>query len=249
MDKANTNRIRNRLRELCRHPRDGIQTVCRWKENEPGFFPAASGFAANPQPPVRTMMLGNNFGDADYYEDFMAGRKRDVKGKTWINLQRLLRRVDKPQLSEENCFYTNGFMDLMPKGMLGMTPGAKDKTYRSDCLEILKEQMREQQPASVICLGGEARELLSQCSHELAVSWKGQSLKDIDADGLQIVTAVLDGVALPVTVAALLHPSMRHGNLHRRRYLDVSGLHFANNEAEVKVLRRVAELMPALETI
>ncbi len=188
------------------------------------------------------MMLGKNFGDADYYEDFMAGRKRDVEGKTWINLQTLLRQVDRPQLSEGNCFYTNGYMDLMPKGMLGMTPGAKDKTYRSDCLEILKEQLREQQPASVVCLGRGARELLSQCSHELAASWKpGQSLTAIDASGLQIVTTVLDGVALPVTVAALLHPSMRHGmNLTRRRYL-----HFANNEAEVQVLRRVAELMPA----
>src|SRR5438552_15793898 len=73
---------------------------------EPGFFPVASGFAPNWKPPLRTMMLGNNFGTETYYHEFLNGRLRDIEGKTWKNLEGLLGCVDRPELTMQNCFFT-----------------------------------------------------------------------------------------------------------------------------------------------
>jgi len=211
---------------------------------EPGFFPVASGFSPNSKPPLRTMMMGNNFGDEKYYDDFLNGRLRDIEGKTWKNLERLLWRVDRPQLTAQNCFFTNAYMDLMPsgKGMTGTTPGAKNQRFIDASRRFLGVQLVKLQPWAIVCLGKQARDLLARCSPDLLLRWRNRTLISLDQSGLQIVeNLTIDGMQSDVIIALLLHPSRRNGkNLSRRRYVDQAGHQYENDAAEVEILRRVA---------
>jgi hypothetical protein len=75
----------------------------------------------------------------------------------------------------------------------------------------------------------------------LAAYWTGvDGLGALDAKGVALVSPVwFPGVGHPVTVLALTHPSLRHLNLARRHYHDLSG-----DEAELALLHEALSPAP-----
>ena len=143
------------------------------------------------------------------------------------------------------CFFTNAYMGLRAgSGTTGRFPGARDPEYVSRCQAFLLHQLDAQRPRLLITLGGWVPGFIAPLAPKLA-PWRGaRTMKALD-DAKPLVHGVqFDGsAALPCTVLALTHPSLRGPNVGRRRYGTLNG-----HAAEMAMLREAANASGALHT-
>jgi hypothetical protein len=177
------------------------------------------------------MVVGHDFhSEAGYLESFRAGGERPTL-PTWRNLLEVLEAAG---IAPEKCFFTNLYMGLRAgTATTGVFPGAGDPAFVAHCQGFLIEQLRVQRPALVLSLGVHVPPVLGALSPELAPWTTGRGLRHLDTVGpvrSGVAFRGLDGYR--TTVAALIHPSLRHASLRHRRYRGMSGPH-----AELAMLR------------
>lgn len=223
------------LRTVEPYPR-GVVPV---PERLPGtaFFPGGMGLwhtqdVPPPMPVGGVMVLGHDFYSEAGFRRFAAKRGESTRGPTWRNLLALLERVG---VGPERCFFTNAYMGLREGSQnTGRFPGARDPGFVERCRAFLGKQIRAQEPRLILTLGSHVPAVLAPLSKDLA-PWLGSaSLKALDEAGCQLIP----GARFPpvpgckVTVAALVHPSIRWASVLRRRYAGLEG-----DAAEVAILK------------
>lgn len=202
------------------------------------FFPGGYGlWRPNPKEPLPplpvggTMVLGHDFHSAaGYRASFRLGREPETQ-PTWRNLLALFERAG---IDPRECFFTNVYMGLRAgRATTGPFPGASDTEFVAHCLSFLADQLAAQRPSLVITLGVNVPPLLAQLSEDLA-DWRLEtSIKHLDSTGpLRLVGGFAALPGFHTTVAALIHPSLRHASIRYRRYKNFSG-----DEAEVALLK------------
>ena len=234
-----------------RHPAErlfeGLETVEPYPEgvvpvperlSGTAFFPGGMGLwhpnPEDPLPPMPTggvMVLGHDFYSEAGYRRFLANRGESTRGPTWRNLLALLARVG---VGPERCFFTNAYMGLRAGSEnTGRFPGSRDPGFVGRCRAFLEEQIRAQQPRLILTLGSHVPAVLAPLSEDLTPWLKAASLKALDEAGCPFITAAHFPSIPPsdVTVAALVHPSIRWASVLRRRYKNLSG-----DAAEVRIL-------------
>ena len=210
-------------------------------ERLPGtaFFPGGMGLwhrvSEDPPPPMPTggvMVLGHDFYSEAGYRRFLANRGESTKGPTWRNLLALLARVG---VGPERCFFTNVYMGLRAGSEnTGRFPGSRDPGFVERCRAFLGEQIRTQGPRLILTLGSHVPVVLAPLSEDLTPWLEAKSLKALDEAGCPLIPgARFPSVpGLDVTVASLVHPSIRWASVLRRRYGELSG-----DAAEVSILK------------
>jgi hypothetical protein len=177
------------------------------------------------------MVLGHDFHSAaGYRASLKLGRESETQ-PTWRNLLALLERAG---ITPEHCFFTNVYMGLRAgRATTGPFPGASDETFVAHCLAFLIEQLVLQRPSVVITLGMNVPPLLARISPDLADWGPDASIKRLDAIGPLRSEVQFTGIpAFSTTVAALIHPSLRHASIRFRRYRRLVG-----DDAEVAMLK------------
>lgn len=221
------------------HLFEGLKTVEPYPEGVvpvperlPGtaFFPGGLGlWHPNPEEPPPPMpaggviVLGHDFYSEAGYRRFLANRGESTRGPTWRNLLALLARVG---VGPERCFFTNAYMGLRAGSQnTGRFPGAGDLGFVGRCRAFLGEQLRAQKPRLILTLGSHVPAVLAPLSEDLAPWIKAASLKALDEAECPLIPAARFP-SVPdrkVTVAALVHPSIRWASVLRRRYKTLSG--------------------------
>ena len=202
------------------------------------FFPGGYGLwrpdVAAPLPPLPVggvMVLGHDFhSEVGYRESLKRGRESPSQPTWWV----LLALLDRVGIHPAGCFFTNVYMGLRAgRKTTGPFPGAKDSAYVDHCLRFLREQLAAQRPSLVITLGVNVPPLLARLSGDLD-DWGGRTgFEHLDDSGPQRTgVRFLDLPSFSTSVVALLHPSMRHSNIRKRRYRGHVG-----DEAEVAMLK------------
>lgn len=202
------------------------------------FFPGGHGLwgsaAGQPLPPLPTggiMVLGHDFHSESGYEESRRLGGERLTLPTWSNLLRLFETVG---IAPARCFFTNLYMGLRAgTATTGPFPGASDQRFVAHCQAFFLEQLRTQRPALVLTLGVHVPPVIGALSPELASWTAGRGLKHLDAVGPVRTDVTFPGVAdFRTTVAALIHPSLRHASLRHRRYGAATGA-----DAEPAMLR------------
>ena len=203
------------------------------------FFPGGMGLwhpepeSFPPRMPIGgVMVLGHDFYSEAGFQRFAAIRGESTRGPTWRNLLALLARVG---IGPERCFFTNAYMGLRAGSQnTGRFPGARDPGFVERCRSFLGEQIRAQSPRLILTLGSHVPAVLAPLSEDLAPWLKAASLRAIDEAEHPLIPAARfpSAPGLNVTVAALVHPSIRWASVLRRRYKEFSG-----DDAEVSILK------------
>lgn len=190
----------------------------------PAFFPGGTGVVLGRDVRLRrsvttlprggVMVLGHNFHNVTSYERSLAHGREDDNNPTWRNLTALL---DACGLSIEQCFLTNALMGLIEgASATGSVPGHKDAAFRLGCRTVFETSVALQQPQLILALGIPAIRFLGEVLPALS-RWKGvTSFRQLDGMGAVAHDVPLPGCPTPAQVVALIHPSMRHGNLRHR---------------------------------
>ena len=190
------------------------------------FFPGGMGLwqagdSPSPMPLGGVMVLGHDFYSEAGYRRFLESRGESTRGPTWRNLLELLHRVG---VGPERCFFTNAYMGLRAGSQnTGRFPGARDGGFVERCRVFLGEQIRAQSPRLILTLGSHVPAVLAPLSEDLAPWLKAASLKALDEAAYPLVPDARFPRGLRVTVAALVHPSIRWASVLRRRYAGLEG--------------------------
>jgi uracil-DNA glycosylase len=176
------------------------------------------------------MILGHDFGTLDSQRKSLElGHERECS--TWKNMMPFL---ESAGVSLSDCFFTNFYMGLRESTQItGKFPGANDSAFVQRCQNFLSRQIQFQKPRAILMLGTWVPSLLAPLSRELAPWLKAKSFSRIDQAGGLITHCRFLGVAHPVNVAALTHPSFRGSNVHRRRYGSKTG-----DAAELAIVKK-----------
>jgi uracil-DNA glycosylase len=168
------------------------------------------------------MVLGHDFHSETGYQSSLKAGGEPLTLPTWSNLTKLLATAGLPP---ERCFFTNLYMGLREgSATTGPFPGAKDPAFVRHCADFFLEQLRAQRPALVLTLGIHVPPVVATLSPELAPWAEKMGLKHLDAVGPVRTNVTFRGVDdFRTTVAALIHPSLRHASLRHRRYKEVEG--------------------------
>ncbi len=206
-----------------RHP-DGILPVPQVIPG-PAFFPDGRGLVANDRslgitlPVGGVMVLGHNYGTVADHRTYTAARGEIEGSPTWIGLRKLLQGSGIPL---DRCFFTNAYVGLLdrPSG-IGPHPGHRDQDFLEGCRQILVTQILLQRPRLILVLGRFVPSFLSGMAPTLADWKRTRTFARLDAAG-PLRRADFGGHE--AIVAVLTHTSMRGSNVHRRSYLDDTGL-------------------------
>ena len=191
----------------------------------PRSLQAFYDFFVNSEPPAmpkkKIMILGNDFGLKDGYRGVRDNPYRNLtSSSTWRNLLELLHRVG---IKPKNCFFTNAYMGLRRSGKdTGPSPGATDPEFVERCEAFfLDKQIAVQKPRLILALGKYAINFIAQLSPDLA-EWKEcKTFTGLDDSAVgPVVKKVRFNGSKPVTVVALVHPSMRSSNARHRHYCE-----------------------------
>lgn len=176
----------------------------------PAFFPEGMGLL-NPgkwiggaRPLI--MVVGHNFGSCGYRDglepkEFKKKRNgREDDEKTWKYLASSLDvaniTIDQRKVSIDDCFMTNWFIGLLPG----------EKKYEAQCLDLLKQQIKEIQPRLILLLGKVVVQKTSQHFSDLeSWGWKTKtepSWPKIHRAGVLSLTSLS---ANPIAVIGLSH--------------------------------------------
>ncbi len=196
------------------------------------FFPGGLGVLPeeNNQMIPEILILGHDFSTVKEFIKLKDVKIDECNDPTWRNMNLLFSSAG---INMKNCFFSNVFMGLRDtESMTGKFPGYKDKEFVNRCIEFLKYQVEIVKPKAIITLGKYAPEMLSKTSVDLNV-WKNfNALKSTDYG---FVSGVNIGGA-ECSCVALVHPSMRNSNVHRRKYKLKNG-----NEAEIEMLKELVK--------
>ena len=180
------------------------------------FFPGGIGIYENSNTEIDILVLGQDFGTLSYHKALLKGKKVDTNCPTWIHMTALFNSVSIDL--KNRCFYSNVFMglrkeDKMTGPLLRIISNSADrKTYKESCVRFLQNQIKIIRPKAVITLGNEPIKMLFEAACKNISSWK-RSTKATDSNS--IVKAIFGD--FECYCLALLHPSLRHSNLHYRK--------------------------------
>ena len=189
----------------------------------PAFFPGGLGCSSRDGLTEaalegRVMFVGQDFGTLAYVEDVLArGNGESTSNPTWRVLLTLLQASG---IDPTQCFFTNALLGLRPgSSMTGTAPGWKDPALVDASRSLLLTQIRLVRPTAIFALGLPAARFIGTLAPSL-VSWAtARSWSELDAR--HPVRHAVPGLGTngeTVAVGALLHPSLRGPNLHRRRF-------------------------------
>ena len=218
----------------------GVVPVPDVRIKGPAFFPGGSGLyleggdTATPRtstfPIGCVMVVGHNFGCAQYRQDIRLAGREDDKA-TWRNLRGLLTDADVPI---ESCFMTNWFVGLQPGSkQVGEFLSRPDSRYERECSELLLEQIRTLKPHVILLLGlpvvGRAHRIMPSLRPWAdAPNW---GVVDSSSLGASAYGVEIPGTGVKANVVALLHPSFSPSNQRHRR------IAFPVEKPEVEMIR------------
>jgi uracil-DNA glycosylase len=203
------------------------------------FFPGGFGLEAarkgHPLPPFPfrgVMVVGQDFQTLDNYRLRLAeGWESDDDG-TWPPLLALLRAA---YIDPTDAFFTNAYLGLRSSHhQTGRNPDRRHGPYVECCQAFLLRQLELQRPRVVLTLGSEPLMVLARLSPELADLRRQQSFAQIDGSsgGPVRYGVTFEGIRGWATrLVALVHPSFRNSNVHRRRFSGDKG-----HDAELAML-------------
>lgn len=226
-------RFREQVESLWRHAQDevrlsgGAHLPVRDIIPAPAFFPGGLGCvseaALNSASCVGgVMFIGQDFGTVEYTENVLASGQGEAASVTWSVLLKLL---SAERIDPEQCFFTNALLGLRPGTvMTGNAPGWRDPRLVEASRIALREQIRLIRPTAIFALGLPAARSLGHLAPSLAPWTTARSWAQLDRlHPVRHVVPELGGHDSAVAVGALLHPSFRASNLHRRRFRGQQG--------------------------
>ena len=231
----------NELRALGPYPEGVVPVPAQMRGL--GFFPGGLGVYQELEsrvPPLfpfgQVMIVGQDFDTHENFQVSLTRGEEDRRGGTWGNLLSFLRRCEIPWSS---CFFTNVYMGLRASGKnTGTFVGSRAHEFRVGCERFFIRQLAVARPKLLLVLGLPAAEFLSRLSVDLR-GWDGDSWKAVDECAVgPLVSDVAfgDGAMRIAAVAALVHPSLRNGNVRFRHYREMSA-----NAAEEAIVRDAIE--------
>ena len=185
------------------------------------FFPGGIGLWREsltevPQFPVGgVMVLGQDFDSVAGYEK---SRRRGAESPNYPTWRNLLLLLDKAQIAQERCFFTNIYMGLR-EGTIntGPFPGSKDPEFRERCRDFFIRQLEAQRPCLILALGAYVPPFLATLSDELSGWTKWPGFRKLDEKDCAIIPAALFPKAKhKCALVALTHPSFSLNARHRR---------------------------------
>lgn len=159
----------------------------KYRELSYGFFPLGTGILAdhkNNTTDTRIMVLGNDFGTADYLKTRIDnGHKESPSNPTISNLLKKLP-LDK------TTFFTNFHLGVRLAGTNTKRVIQVQKAFRNLCFDFLLTQLSIANPKIILCLGHEVRLPLTALSPQFA-NWtpKNITLKELYAKDLYWIDA------------------------------------------------------------
>jgi len=197
------------------------------------FFPAGRGTFDNDESieDKNIMILGQDFDcETNYANTLKIGHEDIVKNHTWRNLLAFLKDVEGIEYNQ--CFYTNAILGIRvgDKGT-GKSPAFKDEGYIKECKKFFLYQVEVQKPKAILVLGKYVAEFIAPLSVDLNCWEQINSYEELDKTGKQIVKNAVFENGIKSNLVLLTHPSFRHSNIHRRKYLELGG-----HSAEVKMV-------------
>lgn len=214
------------------------------------FFPGGYGLWTPPPENADESVLGrsvcvllNNFGSEGYWKSCNESplRGEDVKAPgTWLGLRARLRDWG---ISEEDCFFSNAYVGLLPGNPLSLTenlPGMSNPRFCRDCEVALIKQFGVVRPRVVLTMGRPAIEMLAR----LVEGPSGWARSDVDELTFEQIDQLPDGglcraaireIGLQIRAVALTHPSWN--NQWRRRAL-IGGRWLSGADAEGAIVRQ-----------
>ena len=193
----------------------------------PPTLQGCDSFLENPDSPLvmpvgKVMVLGNDFCQKSWHETCLHQDDYDLNTPTWKYLLPLLKDAGIPP---RHCFFTNAYMGLrLAEDGMGPSPGADDLDFVARCRSFLFKQIEVQKPRLILALGKHSIQLIAGLSPDLT-AWEGcKTFPQLDELGPVIGGVHFNGdMEHPVTVVALVHPSMRPCNVGHRRYCGLTG--------------------------
>ena len=185
-----------------------------------GFFPLGSGILSEKKSQIEkasieeegVMILGNDFGTVTYLQSNCKNERED-NSKTITNLLQL-------GLSLENTFFSNLYLgvrnDLLHEGTT-MTKRVKklNEDYKQLCYNIFNVQLEMINPKTIICLGTEVGQALSEHSNLFKTfSRKYSTITNLYADDSKAdyIIRVDDNFLGERKFILIPHPSYGHIN-------------------------------------
>jgi len=200
-----------------------------------GFFPGAIGNGiSNLTTSIfkrKIMVLGQDQDNAKGFNNSI-NEGNEIYSPTWKQMTMLFLKAG-IEISE--CFFTNSIMGIRSQSQknTGKSPAFDDNVFMQECINILKEQIRLQQPNFIICLGLSPLKVLSCLSQEMTHGLVGiESFAVLDQNDKAVFKSI-DIAGANIKVITIVHPSYRHLNIKHRR------LPYRNsNDPEVELLKR-----------
>ena len=147
----------------------------KYRELEYGFFPLGYGILSDDFHAGKTvlstckiMVLGNDFGTADYLADKCKDKREPPSNPTIKNL------LGKLNLDTSSTFFTNFYLGVRLEGTNTKRAVCLEQDYKALCFDFFLTQLQIIDPQIVICLGHDVRKALARQS-VLFSSWKGTS--------------------------------------------------------------------------
>lgn len=190
-----------------------------------GFFPLGSGILTNEKDKSRienatiedngTMVLGNDFGTFTYVETKCKNNRED-SSKTIANLQNI-------GLNIKTTFFTNFYLGLRNDKLYKGTTNTKrikqiKQDYKNLCFNFFLVQLELINPKTVVCLGAEVGQTLSEFSPVFSnFSTKKNKISNLFADTTKqdYVIHTNDSIFEQRKFVLIPHPSYAHINWNK----------------------------------
>lgn len=225
--------FRKQLEALWRRAQDevGLSAGAHWPVRDiipaPAFFPGGLGCVSesalnNGSCVGGVMFIGQDFGTVEYAEKVLQSGQGEDASVTWRVLLDLLKAEG---INAQECFFTNALLGLRPgAAMTGNAPGWRDPRLVEASRAFLREQIGLIRPAAIFALGLPAARFLGGLAPSLKPWSTARSWAQLDRlHPVRYVVPGLRGRDSVIAVGALLHPSFRAANLHRRQFRGQQG--------------------------
>jgi len=197
------------------------------------FFPGGVGTIDNSEDLFsrKIMILGQDFDCETNFNESVKRGFEDIKGNpTWRNILKLLKEC---QIKIDECFFTNAILGIR-KGSegTGKSPAFQDLNFIDYCRSFFIKQVELQKPRLIIVLGKYPALFLAPINEKLSLWKKFTNFKYLDENNLQVIKNVIISNNIITNFIVLVHPSLRHLNIAKRKYLDFTG-----HEAEIQMIK------------
>jgi uracil-DNA glycosylase family 4 len=174
------------------------------------------------------MILGQDFDCEKNFNIALKQGSEDInRNPTWRNIRKILHECG---ISENDCFFTNAILGARKgdKGT-GRSPAFTDPSFIDYCRQFFLLQISLQKPTLILILGKYTAQFLYPLNSALEPLKSMKNFEELDNNHLQVIKNIgfLDKILTNIVI--LIHPSLRHLNIGRRKYLGYSG-HLAEIE-------------------